>query len=46
MGLCPISLFSCAAGGGEKGEKRFFGDTPNPDRGRLPSALPLVKQAI
>jgi len=44
MGLCPIPLFSCAASGGAKGKKRYFGDTPIPDRGQLPSALPLLKR--
>src|SRR5436190_5430079 len=27
-----------------KREKKYFGDTPIPDRGRLPSALPLLKR--
>jgi len=42
MGLRPIFLFSCAARGGARG-KKYFGDASIPDRGRLPSALPLLK---
>src|SRR5260370_29876306 len=43
VGLCPTSLpLSRRLRRREKKrEKGFFGDTPNPSRGRLPSALPL-----
>src|SRR5258708_1412673 len=28
----------------QKGKKRFFGDTQNPSKGRLPFAIPLEKR--
>jgi hypothetical protein len=46
-GVSPITSFTslAAAGGEQKREKGFLGDTPNPGKGLPPSALPLEKHA-
>jgi len=34
-------LLHAACGGAQKEKKKYFGDTPNPGKGRLPFAIPL-----
>jgi len=42
-GCAPFLSFLAPPLAAQKG-KKYFGDTPIPDRGRLPSALPLLKR--
>ena len=44
----PWRSFSllAAAGGEQKEKKKFFGDTPNPGKGRLPFAIPLNNREV
>jgi len=41
-----FSPFLAACGGEQKKKKRFFGDTPNPGKGRLPFAIPLKNREV